>query len=163
MPALPKNVVGAVDKRKVKVFYANRSATKFWNESRNSGDLRFFGGWYWYTETNGKATETEHGPYRSESAAYRNAFLELSLSRLQDSELTTQIRGTGVVRAPGAATPVRVPRPKKKAEGTAVPRRTKAALAKKQDAEGKPARARGRKVPNFRQALESARKRLNPK
>lgn len=116
MPALPKNVVGAVDKKRVRVYFADRTQTKFWNERRGKEDLRYFGGWYWYIETNGKASETENGPYKTESAAYRDAFLDLSLERLRDDELTTQIRGYGVIKAPAAATQSGAARPLTKKE-----------------------------------------------
>lgn len=170
MPALPKNVVGAVEKRKVKVYFADRTTTKYWNDRRNKDDLRFFGGWYWYEEVNGKASETENGPFKSESAAYRDAFLSLSLRRLRDEELTTQIRGTGVVTPPAAATasPKKANGKKAKAEKKAPDRAVRASVKKKlegatanrRDAANSAAPQRGRRSSSFQKSLAASRQHL---
>jgi hypothetical protein len=160
MPALPKNVVGAVDRKKVKVYFADRTMTKFWNERRNRDDLRFFGGWYWYIETNGRAEETENGPYKTESAAYRDAFLSLSLRRLRDEELTTQIRGTGVVKAPQAATQSEASQKKaepKTSPRASVGRKLAAANAASKGGRDKSAPRRGRKRATTLRSLAESR------
>ncbi len=166
MPALPKNVVGAVDRKRVKVYFANRTMTKYWNDRRNTDDLRYFGGWYWYLETNGKADQTENGPYKTESAAYRDAFLTLELKRLRDEEMQTQVRGSGVVTPPAAATasPKKKQNGKAKAEKKAPDRAVRQSVKKKlsvaTDAGGNAPPRRGRRSSSFQASLAKSRQHL---
>lgn len=44
------------------------------------GEPLRYGGWYWMRKQQGRITETdEDGPFRSESAAIRDAFVKLQL------------------------------------------------------------------------------------
>jgi hypothetical protein len=77
---LSDSVVEAVRKSKVKVYFANRHTTKVWNQVRASGDPIQYGGWYWLREEKGRVVETDtEGPFRSESAAIRDAYMKLQL------------------------------------------------------------------------------------
>jgi hypothetical protein len=77
---LPDSVVDTVKKAGVRVYYADRGLTKTWNNLRLSGELLRYGGWYWYRQQGGKVTSTdEDGPFRSESAAIRDALVKLQL------------------------------------------------------------------------------------
>ena len=77
---LPDKVHDAARLAGVKVYYANRSTTKMWNSDKKKGDLTQYGGWYWYREWKGRVTDTDQdGPFRSENAAVRDAFMKLQL------------------------------------------------------------------------------------
>ena len=77
---LPDSVVETVKAAGVKVYYADRNLTKTWNNLRLTGEPIRYGGWYWYRQQNGKVTSTdEDGPFRSESAAIRDALVKLQL------------------------------------------------------------------------------------
>lgn len=77
---LPDSIYDAVSKAGVRVYYADRHTTKVWNRSRDDGDPLRYGGWYWYKEWKGRVTETdEDGPFMSESAAIRDAYIKLQL------------------------------------------------------------------------------------
>lgn len=73
-------VIEAARKHGVKVYYADRRITQFWNNGRDKGEPVMFGGWYWQRQTGGRVIETdENGPFRSESAAIRDAWKTLQL------------------------------------------------------------------------------------
>jgi hypothetical protein len=100
---LPGDVYAAVDARKVQVFYAGRRECAIWNENRGSNDLRYYAGWYWAIEKDGRVEKStygffDNGPYHSKSAAYKDAFVELSLLRSSGETKTTQITGSNVVK-----------------------------------------------------------------
>lgn len=81
---LPKVVYENVKERGVEVFFADRWTCKWWNERRNSGELRFYGGWYWWVRgETGLAETMENGPFKTESAAYRDAAEKLQVSKVQ--------------------------------------------------------------------------------
>jgi len=61
--------VGAV----AKVFYVSGEAVRSWNERRALGEPRAFSGWYWARGAR------ENGPFRSRSAAFRDAYYALVL------------------------------------------------------------------------------------
>lgn len=73
---LPDTIIEELRKHKVEVFEASRITTSFWNERRGPKDPRFYGGWYWYTKSN---TQTINGPFKTLSAAYRDAFVRVVL------------------------------------------------------------------------------------
>ena len=74
------SVVDAVKKAGVEVYFANRTTTKVWNLSRHKGEPLRYGGWYWMRTRKGHVIATdEDGPFRSESAAIRDAFVKLQL------------------------------------------------------------------------------------
>lgn len=74
-------VIGAVKGAGVTVYFANRSTTKAWNEIRGDGDPCRFGGWYWYRTQKGRVTQTDDTdvPFRTQSAAIRDAYVKLQL------------------------------------------------------------------------------------
>lgn len=96
---LPNDVYQMVNDRKVIVFFANRETARYWNENRLGGELRFYTGWYWYEEANGRAVTNEHGPYHSRSAAYKDAAVKLAIKvpAKPAPPKTTQVTGSKVV------------------------------------------------------------------
>lgn len=81
---LPNGFVQTVKEAGVKVFFASRNTTKIWNSSRLSGEPIRYGGWYWMRTQRGKVVAMdEDGPFRSESAAIRDAFVKLQLRSAQ--------------------------------------------------------------------------------
>lgn len=72
--------IAAVKKAGVSVYYADRKTTKVWNEMRGEGEPLVYGGWYWLRKQKGRVTEMdEDGPFKSESAAIRDALIKLQL------------------------------------------------------------------------------------
>lgn len=72
----------AVKEAGVEIYFADRRTTKFWNTERMGGEPLRYGGWYWMRSQKGKVTAVdEDGPFRSESAAIRDAFVKLQLRR----------------------------------------------------------------------------------
>ena len=77
---LPDAVIDIVKQKGVKVYFASRNTTKVWNQQRISKEPLRYGGWYWMRSQRGRVTEmAEDGPFRSESAAIRDAFVKLQL------------------------------------------------------------------------------------
>ena len=77
---LADSFIQAVKKSGVKVYFASRNTTKVWNQARLSDEPLRYGGWYWMRTQRGRVTETdEDGPFRTESAAIRDAFVKLQL------------------------------------------------------------------------------------
>lgn len=77
---LPDAVLDAVHKEGIEVYFAGRHTTRVWNGLRLQGEPLRYGGWYWMRKQKGRITETdEDGPFRSESAAIRDAFVKLQL------------------------------------------------------------------------------------
>lgn len=77
---LQKTILGAVDREGINVYFANRHTTKVWNGLRLRGEPLRYGGWYWVKKSKGRIVETdEDGPFKSESAAIRDAFVKLQL------------------------------------------------------------------------------------
>jgi hypothetical protein len=77
---LPDDFIETVKKAGVTVYFASRNTTKVWNGTRLEGEPLRYGGWYWLRSRRGRVTETdEDGPFRSESAAIRDAFVKLQL------------------------------------------------------------------------------------
>ena len=77
---MPTSYIESVRKAGVKVFFAARSTTKVWNGTRTKGEPLRYGGWYWIRTQKGRVVEVdEDGPFRSESAAIRDAFVKLQL------------------------------------------------------------------------------------
>lgn len=75
--------IHAVKKAGVEVYYADRSITKVWNSSsardKKTEPLRY-GGWYWMRSKKGRVIATdEDGPFKSQSAAIRDAYVKLQL------------------------------------------------------------------------------------
>lgn len=77
---LSDSVMEAVKRAGVRVYRANRVTTKLWNSDRDVGDPVRFCGWYWHQHKNGRVVQTdEDGPFSSESAAIRDAYIKLQL------------------------------------------------------------------------------------
>lgn len=77
---LSSRYVEIVKKAGVKVYFANRSTTKVWNGDRREDEPLRYGGWYWMRSQKGRVVAfDEDGPFRSESAAIRDAFIKLQL------------------------------------------------------------------------------------
>ncbi len=73
-------LIEAVKKAGVKVYFANRRTTTVWNSTRITGEPLRYGGWYWMRSQRGKVVAMdEDGPFRSQSAAIRDAFVKLQL------------------------------------------------------------------------------------
>jgi len=72
--------IDAVKKAGVSVYFADRKMTKMWNELRSSDEPMIYGGWYWLRKQRGRVTEfDEDGPFKTESAAIRDALIKLQL------------------------------------------------------------------------------------
>lgn len=77
---LAKKVLDSVKEAKVTVYYADRRITKNWNKERDRDEPLFYGGWYWQRSMGNRVIETDtDGPFRSESAALRDAWKKLQL------------------------------------------------------------------------------------
>jgi hypothetical protein len=77
---LSNTLIETVKKSGVKVFFANRRTTTVWNSTRLAGEPLRYGGWYWMRSQRGKVVAMdEDGPFRSQSAAIRDAFVKLQL------------------------------------------------------------------------------------
>lgn len=77
---LSNTVLQAVRKNGVEVFYADRHTTRVWNSLRLRGEPLRYGGWYWLRKAKGRVVEAdEDGPFRTESAAIRDAYVKLQL------------------------------------------------------------------------------------
>lgn len=77
---LATSIVVTVRQAKVQVYFADRPTTKVWNKMRSGKDPIQYGGWYWIREEKGIVVETDsEGPFRSESAAIRDAYTKLQL------------------------------------------------------------------------------------
>ena len=77
---LPTQIIKSVEKAGVEVYYAGRHTTKVWNSLRLDGEPLRYGGWYWVRKARGRIVMTdEDGPFKSESAAIRDAFLKLQI------------------------------------------------------------------------------------
>lgn len=74
MTALKASVVKSTFE-KVQVVYLDRETSKWWNARRRPDDTTVFCGWYWI---NG---EEEAGPFKSRSAAVRDAYYRFVLHR----------------------------------------------------------------------------------
>lgn len=84
---LPDGVIAACKKAGIRVHYANRAHIRYLNELRIADEPGNYGGWYWHREVAGKVTDTDtSGPFRSESAALRDAFMRLQLQRITDKK-----------------------------------------------------------------------------
>jgi len=61
----------------IEVFFISRAVTKWWNARRKRGanDIALLGGWYW------SLGGEEHGPFRSQSAAWRDAYYRRVMRR----------------------------------------------------------------------------------
>lgn len=68
---LPRSVINDVHETVDEVFYVNYQTTKVFNESRTPGVPLVFSGWYW------AKGPREGGPFKSQSAAYRDAWYRL--------------------------------------------------------------------------------------
>jgi hypothetical protein len=77
---LPDRFIEIVKKSGVQVYFADRTTTKVWNGTRLGGEPLRYGGWYWMRSKKGRVVETdEDGPFRTESAAIRDAYVKLQL------------------------------------------------------------------------------------
>lgn len=75
MAIITQSARDQLDRIGVQVYYVSRQETKWWNRrrSRGDGDLAMLSGWHW------EARRREAGPFRSRSAAERDAYYRLSL------------------------------------------------------------------------------------
>lgn len=77
---LPKSVIIKLEKSGVKAYFANREITKTWNSERYTGEPIHYGGWYWHRTVKGRVVDSdEEGPFKSESAALRDAWRKLQI------------------------------------------------------------------------------------
>lgn len=82
---LPDSVILACKLAGVSVYFATREHVKYLNGLRMSDEPCNYGGFYWLrTDKNGKVTDTDQeGPFKSQSAALRDAFMKLQLRRVE--------------------------------------------------------------------------------
>lgn len=76
MPALKKSVITDT-LNEVKVHYLDKHVSRWWNAQRSAEDTAVFCGWYWVRGGQ------EAGPFRTRSAALRDAYYEFVLSQAQ--------------------------------------------------------------------------------
>lgn len=77
---LPNALITTVKKSGVKIYFADRRITKIWNKERDREDVMVYGGWYWQRHKKGRVVQVdEDGPFRTESAAIRDAYIKLQL------------------------------------------------------------------------------------
>jgi hypothetical protein len=69
-------VLRRLEDHSVETFHATRETTRFWNEHRSAREPRFFCGWYWYSRHD---THMIHGPFKTWSAACRDAYIKMVL------------------------------------------------------------------------------------
>jgi hypothetical protein len=72
---LTRKMVGEVDDAVDEVFRLSYAATRTWNDKREAGAPLVFSGWYWAKGA------TEAGPFKSQSAAYVDAWWRLVARR----------------------------------------------------------------------------------
>jgi hypothetical protein len=75
MPALKNTVLEAVNDKGVRVVYLDQRTSKWWNSRRRADDTVTFCGYYWTRR------DEEGGPFRSRSAALRDAYYRFVLQR----------------------------------------------------------------------------------
>ena len=80
---LPDDIHEATRKAGVVVYFAPRAVTKLWNRDRESHELLTYGGWYWhrFNRAGRMIDHDRQGPFKSEQAAVRDAFIALQLRR----------------------------------------------------------------------------------
>jgi hypothetical protein len=71
-----RNSLIADVQRRVRVFHLPKPIAQYWNERRDKGDPVVFTGWYWCI-----GAEREAGPFKSMSAAYRDAWFRVVQER----------------------------------------------------------------------------------
>jgi hypothetical protein len=71
---LPNSLIAEVEDT-VKVFYVNYATTRLWAEHREKGEPLVFSGWYWAKGS------VEAGPFKSQSACYRDAWFRMVVKR----------------------------------------------------------------------------------
>lgn len=78
---LKDDVIDAVKKAGVEVWYADRRCTRIWNDNRSSTDeLMCYGGWYWMQSNQQVVVMTDQdGPFKTQMAAVRDAYVKLQL------------------------------------------------------------------------------------
>ena len=77
---LSRGYIESVKKAGIEVYFAGRDTTKHWNSQRGAKEPTHYGGWYWMRTLKGRVIQMdEEGPFRSESAAIRDAFVKLQL------------------------------------------------------------------------------------
>lgn len=71
---LPRAVEQRVHDRGIDVAFYDRAITGFWNRNRKPGEPIFYTGYYWVIG------RREGGPFRSYSAAVRDAYVRICLN-----------------------------------------------------------------------------------
>lgn len=72
---LPGQLLKDTKALKVRVFYVSYAATRVWAAERPPGEPLIFSGWYWARDLQ------ESGPFKSQSAAWRDAWYRLARRR----------------------------------------------------------------------------------
>jgi hypothetical protein len=77
---LPDYVIDAVENAKVHIYFADREFYRRWRATKGASDLTIYSGYYWHRVTRDGAIEIdEHGPFRSQMAAIKDAYIRLQL------------------------------------------------------------------------------------
>ena len=105
MAALKKDVITDT-LSEVKVHYLTQQISTWWNARRSPEDLHTFCGWYWVRGNQ------ESGPFRTRSAALRDAYYQFVLHQRLPKMWTSEIPRK-VLRTRDAAERPRVSSPKK--------------------------------------------------
>ena len=77
---LPDYVIDAVQNAKVNIYFADREFYRRWRATKGASDLTVYSGYYWNRVTREGAIDIdEHGPFRSQMAAIKDAYIRLQL------------------------------------------------------------------------------------
>ncbi len=74
--SLPQIVYSEANKSGIDVYYADTGMKHRWNANLGANEIRHFCGFHWRFKSNPKSPD-DPGPFRTESAAYRDAFMFL--------------------------------------------------------------------------------------
>jgi hypothetical protein len=88
MAIINRLVQSQLDAHRVRTFFVSGQVTKWYNAQRQdkATEVCLLGGWYWLYGTE------EHGPFRTPSAAQRDAYYRLILKQRAPALDDTQVR-----------------------------------------------------------------------
>jgi hypothetical protein len=77
---LPDYVIDSVQNAKVHIYFVDREFYRRWRATKGASDLTIYSGYYWHRITReGSIVIDEHGPFRSQMAAIKDAYMRLQL------------------------------------------------------------------------------------
>lgn len=77
---LPDYVIDSVKNAEVHIYFVDREFYRRWRATKAASDLTIYSGYYWHRITRKGSIEIdEHGPFRSQMAAIKDAYVRLQL------------------------------------------------------------------------------------